>query len=743
MNPHAKHTAPPAWLSLASGTIKAIQHRKAPRAPSFGAEDGDPLGELLGEPDHVPPMVDLAEEWTAQNGKDGVGFSVKRPDRIGTTLELLATLRLAATIQSHDAAYALCDTAAITVLDVGHHDWIQPVSRAMQDLLPDHQLTYETGERKSGDLMVLSPPLGDIMLAPKDAFRFGKMIAEALEYEIPMLIVVAGHRALPEAIKAVLPPPIRLAPLSADVVLALLHLRFADGDARHHGALRGSLPTDDMLARLGSEAMHAAFRAVDGAAIVKTLADHASAMLTTDGPTLDELDDTSEAVITARQMVADVKLWRDGDLTWEDCLHSMLMHGQPGTGKTFLARAMARSSGLPLISTSIARLQSAGHLGDFTRAMNEAFSSAIAAAPCILFIDEIDAAGSRSSGDRQGSNYWRVAITGLLEQLDIATRSQGVLIVGACNDIMALDPAITRPGRFDSIVEVGVPGRAGLTAILQHQLGSELGKVEIAEIITAAIGQTPAVIDGAIRTARSYARSARQPLQARDIIARLNSGTAPDRALSWRIALHECGHAILAADRMLGTLRHVRLGHRDGHTRLDVDLGEGLPRNHKDLLAYTLGGRAAESVILGSVGSGSGGNTPNCDLAHATKIALSMETSFGFGTSGLLWSAGDKSDPITDPVLREAVRARLNAAEATAKNVLTSHRVLLLEMAKDLLRHRILEGDRLQLWIGRIIGDLPWDPEDPSGRRAAAEEAALMDGGTVIYLRDHRADPPM
>lgn len=167
---------------------------------------------------------------------------------------------------------------------------------------------------------------------------------------------------------------------------------------------------------------------------------------------------------------------------------------------------------------------------------------------------------------------------------------------------------------------------------------------------------------------------------------------------------------------------------------MDVDLGEGLPRNHKDLLAYTLGGRAAESVILGSVGSGSGGNTPNCDLAHATKIALSMETSFGFGTSGLLWSAGDKSDPITDPVLREAVRARLNAAEATAKNVLTSHRVLLLEMAKDLLRHRILEGDRLQLWIGRIIGDLPWDPEDPSGRRAAAEEAALMDGGTVTRI---------
>jgi hypothetical protein len=569
-----------------------------------------------------------------------------------------------------DCPYALCDPAAITVLDVGHADWIQPTSRAMQDLLPDHQLIYETGARKAGDLLVLSPPLGDSMLTPKDAVRYGKTIVEALENEIPMLIIVAGHRVLPDAVKNVLPPPLRFAPLCADIVLALMHLRFSDGDARHYGALRASLPADDLLGRLGTEAMHAAFRAADGAAIVKTLADQASAMLTTDGPTLNELDDASEAVITARQMVADVKLWQDGDLSWEDCLHSMLMHGQPGTGKTFLARAMARSSGLPLISTSIARLQSAGHLGDFTRAMNEAFSTAIAAAPCILFIDEVDAIGSRSSGDRQGSNYWRVAITGLLEQIDIATRSQGVLIVGACNDITALDPAITRPGRFDSIVEVGVPGRAGLNAILQRQLGSDLGKVEIAEIITAAIGQTPAVIDGAIRAARSQARSTRQPVRATDIIARLTTGPAPDRALSWRIALHECGHAILAVDRMLGTLRHVRLGARDGHTRMDVDLGEGLPRDHRDLLAYTLGGRAAESVILGSVGSGSGGNTPNCDLAHATKIALSMETSFGFGTSGLIWSPGDKSDPISDPVLREAVRARLNAAEATAKNVL-------------------------------------------------------------------------
>lgn len=580
------------------------------------------------------------------------------------------------------------------------------------------------------------------MLTPKDATRYGKMIAEALEYEIPMLIIVAGHRVLPEVVKNVLPPPIRFAPLSSDIVLCLLHLRFADGDARHHAALRASLPADDMLARLGSEAIYVAFRASDAAGSVKVLADQASAMLTTDGPTLNDLDDSNAAVIAARQMVSDVKLWRGDNIAWNDCLHSMLMHGQPGTGKTHLARAMARSSGLPLISTSVARLQAAGHLGDFSRAMMEVFASAVAAAPCILFIDEIDAIGSRTAGDRQGSTYWRVAITGFLEQIDMATRAGGVLIIGACNDVSALDPAIIRPGRFDTIVEVGVPGRAGVSAILQRQLGAEMDKADISHIITAAIGQTPAVIDGAIRAARSHARMSRQPVRASDIISRLTPSPAPDRGLSWRIALHECGHAILAADRTLGTLRCVRLGAREGHTRMDVELGEGLPRNHRDLLAYTLGGRAAEWVVLGSVGSGSGGNTHTCDLAHATQIALCMETSFGFGMSGLIWSPANKGDPITDPVLREAVRGKLNAAEATAKNVLETHRVLLIEMAKDLIRRRILEGEALQVWIDRIIGDAPWDPEDPSGRRAAAEEAAMMERSTVIHLRDYQVDAP-
>ncbi len=201
------------------------------------------------------------------------------------------------------------------------------------------------------------------------------------------------------------------------------------------------------------------------------------------------------------------------------------------------------------------------------------------------------------------------------------------------------------------------------------------------------------------------------------MISRFNNGVIPDTALMWRIAIHECGHAIMAVDQDLGTLRRVRLGLRDGNTELLQDTGAGLLRDHRNMLTYTLGGRAAESVIFRSIGSGSGGSAHSCDLACATRSALAMETSYGFGAHGLIWSAADSGNGIDDPALRETVRKTLEAAENKAKHLLEEHRVLLLEMGKDLMRQRILEGADLQLWVDRITGDAPWDPDDPFGKR--------------------------
>jgi cell division protease FtsH len=484
------------------------------------------------------------------------------------------------------------------------------------------------------------------------------------------------------------------------------------------------MPAPDMLARLGLDALHAAFREADGPAIVASLARQAAALIPTDGPTLEDMSDANGAVIAARQLMADLKLWSEGRLAWRDCLHSLLLYGKPGTGKTFLARAMGRSGGVPLITASFARWQACGHLGEMLRAMTDTFAEAIAAAPCVLFIDEIDAAGSRDSGERQNGSYRRQVVNSFLEQIDIAMRAEGVLIVGACNNVSALDPAILRPGRFDSLVEVPLPGRDELTCMLTHQLGAELRPDELQNLVNAAIGATPAMVDAAIRSARSHARAQCKPMQIAHVIHNLNNGETIDRALVWRIAVHECGHAILAIERNLGALHHVRLGQKDGN-KLIPDLGAGLKRDHQNMLAYTLAGRAAESLILGSIGGGSGGSESHCDLAFATRIALAMETSYGFGKDGLLWSPTEPSNRITDPVLRASIREHLDAAETDAKRVLERHRVLLVEMAKDLLLHRILEGKTLNLWIDRINGDAPWGPNDPTGECQKAEGSAI------------------
>lgn len=740
MHQNAHHIPKPAWLSLARGALLQMQHSRLSRCP-YGTPGNDPLDEILGAPPPAPPMLDLVEEWSAQNGAEGAAFRVKRPEPIGTTLQQLTRLRLAATFGTHDAADALCEGAAITALHVGHHDWLAPVTEAVKDLIPEATISTSTDAKHGTELIVLAPFGDDNPATPKDALRFAKAIREALAQETPLLLVTAGHRALPEAILRLLPTPIHLAPVDADIVTAMLHMRFSDGDADQHGQIRAALPVAEMLTRLGLDALHAAFRGATGDAVVASLAEQAARLIPTDGPALADLDSGSEAVTTARQIMSDLQLWARGELRWSECVHSLLLHGKPGMGKTYLARAMSRSGLVPVVQGSLAQWQSAGHLGDLQAAMRATFAEAIAAAPCVLMIEEIDAAGSRDSGGNN-SSYRRQVINCLLEQIDLAMAAEGVVLVGACNDLSALDPAIVRPGRFDRVVEVPLPGRAGLSLIVEKHLGDDLPASDKAALVTTAIGATPAILEAAIRGARSMARAANMPLRLSDITTRLTGAQPANPALIWRIAVHECGHVILAADRVLGEVTQVRVGQRDGRTTITPDIGAGLLRDHRDLLAYTLGGRAAELVIFGSVGSGSGGRAPTCDLAYATRTAIEMETALGFGIDGLLWSHADVSARITDPVLRAAVQKQLERAEGMARRVLEGHRVLLLEMAKDLLRQRVLEGPALQIWIDRIVGDAPWNPDDPSGRKSTATDAAIFVGSNVIRLQDHRMDDP-
>ncbi|WP_377299015.1 AAA family ATPase [Rhizobium sp. SGZ-381] len=179
-----------------------------------------------------------------------------------------------------------------------------------------------------------------------------------------------------------------------------------------------------------------------------------------------------------RDLKADLALWREGALSWPEMSTKLLLSGPPGTGKTTFARALCNTLQVPLLVTSVANWLEPGFLGDVLQRMSAAFTQASKHAPAILFIDEIDNIGSRSSaGARQHDDYWVSLINRLLELLDGATKTEGVVIVGATNLPEKIDPALLRSGRLETHVRIPLPDVETLTGILTHHLGNDLPAV--------------------------------------------------------------------------------------------------------------------------------------------------------------------------------------------------------------------------------------------------------------------------
>ncbi|QLF71203.1 AAA family ATPase [Peteryoungia desertarenae] len=188
-----------------------------------------------------------------------------------------------------------------------------------------------------------------------------------------------------------------------------------------------------------------------------------------------------EATNWATDLKSDLRLWRDGALDWSELSTRLLLSGPPGTGKTTFARALCNSLQVPLLATSVARWLEASYLGDVLQAMAGVFKLASERKPAILFIDEIDNIGSRMGGGsgRSGKHddYWSSVVNRLLELLDGAAKTEGVIIVAATNLPGKIDPALLRSGRLERHIEIPKPDLKALTGILAHHLGTDLAKV--------------------------------------------------------------------------------------------------------------------------------------------------------------------------------------------------------------------------------------------------------------------------
>lgn len=194
-------------------------------------------------------------------------------------------------------------------------------------------------------------------------------------------------------------------------------------------------------------------------------------------PRVETLTGYGEARDWSLSLQADLALWREGRLAWDEMTTKLLLAGPPGTGKTSFARALCNTLQIPLIVTSVTTWLEPGYLGDVLRCMKAAFTEAEANKPAILFVDEIDGIGKRGNASRSYDEYWTSFINQALTLLDGASKSSGVIVVGATNNPGAIDPALLRSGRLEKHIVIPRPDTEALIGILRHHLQADLEAV--------------------------------------------------------------------------------------------------------------------------------------------------------------------------------------------------------------------------------------------------------------------------
>jgi ATP-dependent Zn protease len=340
------------------------------------------------------------------------------------------------------------------------------------------------------------------------------------------------------------------------------------------------------------------------------------------------------------ELAQDLADWVKGKIDWSDVDTGIVLSGPPGVGKTQFAAALARECNLPVIATSLGQWQANGHLGDLLKAMRGDFNRAKEATPCILFVDELDSFGDRNSFSHDQKDYSIQVVNAFLEHLDGLDGREGVVIIGATNDIERIDPAILRPGRLNRHVAIPLPAATDRIAILQQHLGQTLPRKNHPRLMAATNGFSGADLAKVARDAKRLARRASRDVAVADIMKSLPEMVAITGELRRALAVHEAGHtvAVIALDhgKFYGAMiiDHTRNDSETvagGGAYFEVpNVGYRTVQTYRDRIAVLLAGIAAEEVLLGAVSDGAGAG-PNSDLAQATRIATVLQSGMGMG----------------------------------------------------------------------------------------------------------------
>ncbi|MEL6138208.1 MAG: ATP-dependent zinc metalloprotease FtsH3 [Cyanobacteria bacterium J06628_6] len=405
----------------------------------------------------------------------------------------------------------------------------------------------------------------------------------------------------------------------------------------------------------------------------------------------------------------------------------VLLVGPPGTGKTLLAKAVAGEAGVPFFSISGSEFVEM-FVGVGASRVRDLFEQAKQNAPCIVFIDEIDAVGrQRGAGLGGGNDEREQTLNQLLTEMDGFEGNTGIIIIAATNRPDVLDAALLRPGRFDRQVVVDRPDYAGRLEILKvHSRGKTFGKdVDLEKIARRSPGFTGADLSNLLNEAAILA--ARRSLteismdEVNDAIDRVLAGPEKkDRVMSERrkalVAYHEAGHALVGAlmpeydpVQKISIIPRGRAGGLTWFTPSEERLESGLySRSYlQNQMAVALGGRIAEEIIYGDeeVTTGASG-----DLQQVARVARQMVTRFGMSDRlGPVALGRQQGNPFlgrdiaserdfseeTASAIDEEVRSLVDEAYARAKQVLVENRKVLDQLADMLVEKETVDAEEL------------------------------------------------
>ncbi len=406
----------------------------------------------------------------------------------------------------------------------------------------------------------------------------------------------------------------------------------------------------------------------------------------------------------------------------------VLLVGPPGTGKTLLARAVAGEAGVPFFSISGSEFVEM-FVGVGASRVRDLFEQAKTSAPCIVFIDEIDAVGrQRGAGLGGGNDEREQTLNQLLTEMDGFEGNTGIILIAATNRPDVLDPALLRPGRFDRQVVVDRPDYAGRREILQvHARGKTLAKdVDLDKIARRTPGFTGADLSNLLNEAAILA--ARRSLteismdEINDAIDRILAGPEKkNRVMSEKrkalVAYHEAGHALVGAlmpdydpVQKISIIPRGRAGGLTWFTPSEERMEAGLySRSYlQNQMAVALGGRVAEEIIFGEEEVTTGASN---DLQQVARVARQMTTRFGMSDrlgpialgrqgGGIFMGRDIASDRDfsneTAATIDEEVRQLVDQAYERAKDVLVSNRQILDKLAQMLIAKETVDADELQ-----------------------------------------------